>query len=181
MVIFQNRDYSHKFTKNVICKIPTSVEPWYWPLFICRRCFFCPPHYSSHSFSSPSRYLKWRRHHFCFDYRSRERKTNMTKAPCGDNEIKTARPLFTPLPSVFFFSFSDWHLLIWGSWLPITCFQSHFKSAAGDPTLGLSFRRVYGGRGERECQWREERESQIASLWRVLPAFCQGLTNSLDQ
>lgn len=75
------------------------------------------------------------------------RKTSRSEAPHGDNEIKTT------LSSVFFFSFSDWPLLIRGSWLPITCFQSHFELAAGDPTWGMFFKRVGGGQGEKEGLW----------------------------
>lgn len=102
-VAFKDGDYSHKFTKDMTI----SVETRHRPLFIYRHLssrFCCPPHYSFLSLSSPSPHLKWTRHHFCFDYWSRERKTNWTKAPCGDNEIKTARP-FSPLPSLLSFSF----------------------------------------------------------------------------
>lgn len=42
---------------------------------------------------------------------------------------------FTLLLSLVFFpfSFSDWHILIRGSWLPITCFQSHFSVCSWGP------------------------------------------------
>lgn len=120
--------------------------------------------------------------HFLFLYYwFRGRKTSGSVAPHGDNEIKTTLSL------VFFFSFSDWHLLIWGSWLPFTCFQSHFKLAAGDPTQGMFFKKAgWGTRRERRLVvvMEEGEKTQIktytGSLWKYLLAFSPGLTKCLN-
>ena len=103
-----------------------------------------------------SRYLKWRRHTiFVLIIDLEKEKQAGLKLLVGIMKSRLQGLFSLPIPSVCFFSFSDWHLLIRGSWLPITCFQSHFKLAAGDPTLGLSFRRVDGVQGEREGEERE--------------------------
>lgn len=121
-------------------------------------CFLslCPLLYQTHSFSSSSRYLKWQRHTiFVLIIDLEKEKQAGLKLLVGIMKSRLQGLFSLPIPSVCFFSFSDWHLLIQGSWLPITCFQSHFKLAAGDPTLGLSFRRVDEAQGEREGEERE--------------------------
>lgn len=145
-VTFRDGDYSHKFTKNIswnqrltIAHLSPSVL-----LFLLSFSLFIPLTVLSITV------LKMKKTPLLFWLLIQRKKNKLDLSSCGDNEIKTARPFFsTPHSRVFFFSFSDWHLLIWGSWLPITCFQSHFTSAAG-LTRGMSFRRVDEEQGGRE-------------------------------